>query len=80
MEKYKKAVVTITSSTEVPFVLDSDNTVTSAGFIIDVENGVIVTSRKAARSSPSKIKAQFFDGTIMNGKIIYSGKIKDGNY
>lgn len=40
-----------------------------------MEKGIIITTRKAARISPSFIKIQFFDGTIRQGKIIYSDNI-----
>lgn len=36
---------------------------------------MIITTRKAARLSPSFIKIQFFDGTIRQGKVIYSDNI-----
>ncbi len=67
--------MTITSTTEVPFVLDTDCVIHATGFILDKDKGIIVTNKKAARISPSKIKIQFFDGsTTTKGKIIYSGK------
>jgi len=40
-----------------------------------LEKGLIITIRKAARLSPSFIKIQFYDGTIREGKIIYSDNI-----
>jgi S1-C subfamily serine protease len=34
-----------------------------------------LTNRKSARISPSYVKVQFFDGTIKNGKIIYTDSL-----
>ena len=49
--------------------------VTATGFIADLDKGIIITTRKAARISPSLIKIQFYDGSIRQGKIIYSDNI-----
>ena len=43
--------------------------------MVDLDKGLIITTRKAARISPSFIKIQFYDGTIRQGKIIYSDNI-----
>ncbi len=40
-----------------------------------MEKGLIVTTRKAARLSPAFIKIQFYDGTIRQGKVVYSDNI-----
>lgn len=40
-----------------------------------MEKGLIVTNRRAARISPSLVKIQFFDGTIKNGRVIYTDAI-----
>lgn len=49
--------------------------ITATGFIADIEKGLIVTTRKAARLSPAFIKIQFYDGTIRQGKVLYSDNI-----
>lgn len=55
-----------------PFITDSDETKQSTGFIINKEKGIIITSKNTARISPTFIKIQFYDGSIFNGKVIYS--------
>jgi len=59
----------------VPFVSDTEDIITATGFLANLDKGIIITTRKAARISPSFIKIQFYDGTIRQGKIIYSDNI-----
>jgi S1-C subfamily serine protease len=75
LEKFKKAIVTIISKTDTPFISEIEEVVTTTGFLIDINKLLILTIRKAARMSPSTIKVQFYNGKIVNGKVIYSGKI-----
>jgi S1-C subfamily serine protease len=73
LEKFKKAIVTIISKTDNPFISEIEEIVTTTGFVIDINKLLILTIKKAARMSPSTVKVQFYNGKIVNGKVIYSG-------
>jgi S1-C subfamily serine protease len=73
IDVFKRSIVKVLSRTDTPFISEIEEVVSTNGFIIDKENLYILTTRKAARMSPSSIKVQFYDGKIVNARVVHSG-------
>lgn len=75
LDTFKKSIVRIMSRTDTPFISEVGEVISVNGFIIDYKNLLILTTKKAARMSPSSVKVQFYDGKIVNGRVLYSGRL-----
>ena len=73
LDYFKRSLVTIISRTDTPFISEIEEVTITTGFIVNKENLLILTTKNAARISPSNVKVQFYDGKIVNAKIVYSG-------
>lgn len=63
--------VKVTTSVEYPFGTETKATARGAGFLVDRQNGFILTNAHVAKLSPSEIKVNFKNGPLMKADKVY---------